>query len=64
MEQRDGGRTGPVDRRDLLIEEARRHLAGLPNTHQLPGHVLDESESYKKALEEVEKLTRDVESKA
>ena len=39
IERRDGGRTGRVDARDLLLAEAKDHLKGVKTTHE-PDYLL------------------------
>lgn len=61
LEHRDGGHTGPVDRTDLLITDAKKKLKAVNSTHtpkQLTVSKLDEDPEYQAALEEIASLHR------
>jgi hypothetical protein len=57
IERKDGGRTGPIDRRDLLIAEARGKLGGPQQIeHPKPKQLAEPSAEAVAAAREVEEL--------
>jgi len=55
LEIRDGGKTGPIEKRDLLIRELKGDLNVVPITHQIEDNYSAEME---RALKEVEAVGR------
>ncbi len=51
----EGGQTGPVDQRDLLLEEAAQRLRGITKVNHTPLALVDK-EALLRAMDEVEAL--------
>jgi hypothetical protein len=61
LEHRDGGATGPVDRTDLLIEDAKKKLKAVNAAHtpkQLTVSDFKLDPAYKAAVEEIDRMQR------